>query len=188
MEGSLNLTGHILAMPPASNSPNNIFTRSVVLIVQHKLDGAWGLIVNKKNPKVTLETVMHSVGIEHPYHESTYVGGPVENQRVFVVHTLDWRGSNTIPITPEIGVTGDISILAAINQGEGPKLFRTCIGMCGWAPKQLDGEYKGLPPWNVKTSWIDAPATIDSVFNLSDDDQWEQAIDIIATSKVSNWL
>lgn len=188
MEGSLNLTGHILAMPPHGTS-EGVFARSVVLVCQHKSDGAWGLIVNKINPKITLDKVMVSAGIEdYLYTDSVYVGGPVEAQRVHIVHTLDWRGMSTIPITSDIGVTGDISILAAISRGEGPRLSRCFTGLCGWAGGQLDGEYKGLPPWNTKNSWIDAPATIDAVFNLKGDDQWEQAIDIIATSKVSNWL
>lgn len=188
MEGSLNLTGHILAMPPAGSDPDSVFTRSVVLIVSHKKEGAWGLIVNKRNPRISLDIVMQSAGIEYPHAESTYVGGPVEPQRVYIVHTLDWRSQSTVAVTPEIGITGDMSVLAAISQGEGPKLYRACIGISGWAPGQLDGEYKGLPPWNAKRSWLDAPATIDAVFNSNGDEQWEQAIDIIATSKVSNWL
>ena len=188
MEGSLNLTGHIIAMPPRGNEPDNIFSRSVVLVVSHKKEGSWGIIVNKQNPRVGLSLVMQSAGIDHVHDETTFVGGPVEQQRVYVVHTLDWRSHSTVSITPEIGVTGDISILAAINQGEGPKLYRACIGIAGWAPGQLDGEYKGLPPWDLKRSWLDAPATVDAVFNSTGNEQWEQAIDIIAKSKVSNWL
>lgn len=188
MEGSLNLTGHIIAMPPSKNAPGTIFTQSVVLIAQHDSDGAWGIIVNKKSPRVTLDLIMNSVGIDHAYNESVYVGGPVEPQRVYVVHTLDWQGPNTISITPEIGITGDITVLAAINQGQGPKLYRACVGMCGWSSGQLDGEYKGLPPWDAKRSWLGAPATIDAVFNATDNAQWEQAIDIIAAAAVSSWL
>lgn len=188
MEGSLNLTGHIIAMPPHGKA-DNIFARSVVLIAQHKSDGAWGLVLNKPNNKITLDKIMVSAGIdEYLYSDTVYTGGPVETQRVHILHTLDWQGMTTIPITSEIGVTGDISVLAAISQGAGPRLFRTFVGLSGWSAGQLDGEYKGLPPWNTRSSWLDAPATIDSVFNLNGDDQWEQAIDIIATSKVSNWL
>jgi len=188
MEGSLNLTGHIIVMPP-HGATEGIFTRSVVLIAQHKQDGAWGLVMNKINPKITLDKIMDSAGIDdYLYTDTVYYGGPVEASRVHIVHTLDWRGMTTIPITPEIGVTGDISVLAAISRGEGPRLFRTCVGLSCWSAGQLDGEFNGLPPWNTKHSWIDAPASVNAVFNLSGDDQWEQAIDIIATSKVSNWL
>jgi putative transcriptional regulator len=188
MQGSLNLTGHILAMPPRGSN-DSIFEKSVVLIAQHKNDGAWGLIVNKINTKITLDKIMESAGInDYLYTDTVYTGGPVEQQRVHILHTLDWRGMTTIPITSEIGVTGDISVLAAISRGEGPRLFRTYVGLSAWSSGQLEGEYKGLPPWNTKHSWLDAPATIDSVFNLKGDDQWEQAIDIIATAKVSDWL
>jgi putative AlgH/UPF0301 family transcriptional regulator len=78
--------------------------------------------------------------------------------------------------------------MAAIAGGVGPKLFRTCVGHAGWAAGQLDGEYKGLPPWKPEQRWLDAPATIDSIFDLTNDAQWEKCIDIVAASKVSDWL
>lgn len=186
MHGSLNLTGHIVVMPPHGTDSN--FYKTVVLVAQHQEEGAWGLIVNKINKRITLDNIMISSGIDYRYTEPVFTGGPVEPQRIHVVHTLDWRSRSTISITPEIGITGDISILAAIANSEGPKLYRTCVGVTGWGPKQLDGEYKGLPPWSVKTSWIDAPATIESIFNSTGDDQWEQAIGIIASSKISDWF
>jgi putative AlgH/UPF0301 family transcriptional regulator len=67
-------------------------------------------------------------------------------------------------------------------------LFRTCLGVTGWAAGQLDGEYKGLPPWKPEQRWLDAPATIDAVFNLNNDEQWEKCIDIVASSKISAWF
>lgn len=186
MEGSLNLTGHILAMPPQAT--DSVFARSVIVVAQHNAKGAWGLVVNKPNPRITLDIVMLSAGIDYDNPETVYTGGPVENNRVHIIHSLDWRGLSTISVAPDMGITSDVSVLAAISRGEGPKLYRTCIGIAAWAAGQLDGEFKGFPPWKQKNSWIDAPATIDAVFNLRADEQWEQAIDIIATSKVASWL
>lgn len=186
MQGSLNLTGHILAMPPKGSDSS--FQKSVVLVVQHREEGAWGVVVNKINPRITLDAVMRSAGIDYRHTQPVFTGGPVETQRIHVVHSLDWRSQSTISITPEIGITGDVSVLAAISIGEGPQFYRTCLGVSGWGPKQLDGEYKGLPPWTTRCSWIDAPATLESIFNGTGDEQWEQSIGIIASSKIKTWF
>ena len=186
MKGSLNLTGHILVTQP--KSPDSIFSRGVISIAKHDANGAWGLMINKPTNKVTLGQVMASAGISYPGRENIYVGGPVDTHRVHVIHTLDWRGNATVPVTSEIGITSEISVMTAIAGGIGPKLFRTCVGLAGWTAGQLDGEYKGLPPWKPEQRWLDAPATVDSVFDLNNDDQWEKCIDVVASSKVSDWL
>jgi putative transcriptional regulator len=186
MKGSLNLTGHILVAQP--KGPDSLFSRSVIVIAQHTVEGAWGLMVNKPTTKVSIGQVMASSKLSYSGHDEIYVGGPVETHRVHVIHSLDWACSSTMPITSEIGVTSEVSIMAAIAGGVGPKLFRTCVGHAGWAAGQLDGEYKGLPPWKPEQRWLDAPATIDSIFDLTNDAQWEKCIDIVAASKVSDWL
>jgi putative AlgH/UPF0301 family transcriptional regulator len=91
-------------------------------------------------------------------------------------------------ITDDIGISKDVSILAAIASGEGTALFIACVGNCAWAPGQLDGEMSGEMPWHQNTSWLDTPASIESVFNLTEEEQWQRAIEIVAHDKVSSWL
>jgi len=186
MIGSLNLTGHILASQP--KGPDSLFTRGIIVVAKHNDEGAWGLMVNKPTTRISLSQVMASTGIAYSGQESIYVGGPVDTHRVHVIHSLDWQSAGTVPVTSEIGITSEMSVMLAIAGGEGPNLFRTCLGVTGWAAGQLDGEYKGLPPWKPEQRWLDAPATIDAVFNLNNDEQWEKCIDIVASSKVSAWF
>jgi putative transcriptional regulator len=186
MNGKINLTGHILVSQPRNEDP--YFSQSVVLIAKHSTSGAWGLVVNKPTSVITLDNIMKSAGIVSNKKDKVYFGGPVENNRVHIIHTLDWASSNTITITKDIGITNDMSILAAISQNEGPALFRTCVGVCGWEAGQLEGEYKGEHPWKSQNKWLDAPATIESVFHLTEEDQWKRAIEIVAQNKISEWL
>lgn len=187
MQGSLNLTGHILCAQPKCIDP--YFARSVVVVAAHNENHSWGVIVNKQHSIITVSDIMSSAGIEYPLNETPiYVGGPVEQGRVHVIHSLDWTGTSTVAVTSDIGITGDISVLAAIAGGCGPSLYRIVAGMCVWGPGQLDGEYKGLPPWKLEHRWLDAPADLDAVFDQTGNNQWEKSIEIVAKSVISTWF
>lgn len=180
------LAGQIIISQPRSEDP--YFSKSVILVAKHGPQGAWGLMINKISANLKLGTIMNAVGIDSVKQDRIYIGGPVDTHRVFIVHSLDWYSANTIQITKDIGVTNEMQVLTAIHQGEGPALFRTCIGSCGWSPGQLDGEYKGEAPWKSNNRWLNAPATIESVFSLSEDDQWQKGIEFAAQSAVASWL
>lgn len=180
------LSGHLLVAQPSSADP--YFSNSVIVVAKHTPAGAWGLMVNKPTQKITLNQVMQQTGILSDKSDKIYVGGPVDNNRVYVLHTLDWRSSTTMPISKDIGITTDISILAAISEDEGPALFRTCLGLSSWSPGQLDNECAGIAPWRQSDSWLYAPATIQTAFHLTGDDQWNQSIDYVAKTAISKWL
>jgi putative transcriptional regulator len=68
--------GKILISTP--DISGDIFSRSVVLIIEHDAHGAFGFILNKKNYFMS-ENMKHLLGTELEVYE----GGPVENDRVF---------------------------------------------------------------------------------------------------------
>jgi putative transcriptional regulator len=186
MKDSLNLTGHIVVSQPKCR--DSFFSKGVIMVVDHKPNGAWGLMVNKPTRSLTLDTVMQAVGIESKKQDKIFVGGPVESHRVNIIHSLDWCAANTIKIGNDFGITNNLSVLAAIQEGTGPALFRACLGAAVWSAGQLEAEYEGQSPWRQEDRWLDAPATLESVFNLNSDEQWERCIEIVAKNKVSAWL
>ena len=187
MQGSLNLTGHILCSQP--KCLDAFFNKSVVVIAQHSEKHSWGVMVNKVHPDFNIGTLMANAGVAYPDDpRPIFIGGPVEPGRVHVIHSLDWQGSSTIAVTHDIGITGDISILAAIAGGQGPSLYRICAGLCVWGPGQLDGEQKGIPPWKPEHRWLDAPATLEAIFDQNGEEQWQKSIEIVANSVISTWF
>jgi len=186
MKEKKSLAGHIIVAHPKLEEP--YFSKSVIILSKHYQGGAWGLMVNKPAPKTTIDQIMQSVGIMSKKQDRIYIGGPVDTHRVFVLHSLDWRASTTMKVSEDIGISNDISVLAAIADGVGPALYRACVGHCGWAPGQLDGELAGEIPWQHNTRWLDIPATIESVFNLNEEDQWQQGIELVAQNKIASWL
>ena len=188
------LAGHILVSQPKST--NSHFQKSVILVAQHGPAGAWGVIVNKEASRLDLRSVMSAAGIDYPEHlmripgknGPVCLGGPVEPSRVHVVHTLDWFSSGTIRITDEIGITGEMSILTAIANDEGPEIWRVGVGLAAWSAGQLDGEMSGVSPWTPDHQWLTCPATVELVLSGNGDEQWQRAIDSCVNTKISEFF
>jgi len=109
--------------------------------------------------------------------------------KIHVVHSLDWMGPSTVELAPGIGITNDVSVLAAISQGEGPEHFRACAGYWLWENGVLDQmldprDHNCLEPYR----WEVTPATSRNVFLVDPEDQWDQAIEDSAKFNIANWI
>jgi len=177
------LAGKILVAQPKNQSSH--FAKSVILLAQHGINGAWGVMVNKEASSVDIKTVMSAAGIDYPGHASVYIGGPVEPTRVHIVHTMDWFSNSTLQIAPNLGITGDFSILSAISGNEGPLLWRAGIGLAAWSAGQLDGEQSGIAPWMPDHRWLTADATEEICLSGTGEEQWQRAISHCVNQKIS---
>lgn len=115
----------------------DIFSRSVVLIIDHNENGAFGLILNKKNDAVSKE-MTRVFGIEVEVFE----GGPVENNKIFFIIKGDPITNFYMDIHAGYYVTEDTqSVVSAVVEGkiamDDMKIFS---GYSGWASQQLEGE------------------------------------------------
>lgn len=185
------LAGQLLIAQPRNNQGH--FQKSAIILAQHGPAGAWGVVVNKEAPNVSIKNVMSAAGIDYPdrlmlipgKNGPIYMGGPVEQTRVHVVHTMDWFASSTIQITDRLGITGEMSVLAAISQEEGPELYRIGVGLAAWSAGQLDGEQSGILPWTQDHQWLTTKATEDLVLTGSGDEQWQRCIESCVSNKVA---
>lgn len=108
MSASEFLTGQLLVSQPRNIEGH--FAHTSVLVAQHNLSSAWGVVINRVAKTLTMQNIMAAAGIEYYGNEPIYVGGPVEPTRVHVVHSLDWSSASTLKITDDIGITGDVSV------------------------------------------------------------------------------
>jgi len=185
------LAGQLLIAQPRNIQGH--FQKSAIILAQHGPGGAWGVVVNKEAPNVNIKNVMSAAGIDYPdrlmlipgKNGPIYMGGPVEQTRVHVVHTMDWFASSTIQITDRLGITGEMSVLAAISQEEGPELYRIGVGLAAWSAGQLDGEQSGILPWTQDHQWLTTKATEDLVLTGSGDEQWQRCIEACVSNKVA---
>lgn len=127
--------GKILISTP--DISGDIFSRSVVLIIDHTEDGAFGLILNKKNSKMS-----NRFKNFFDFDIEVYDGGPVENDKVFFIIKGKKVTENFTAINYEYYLTEDIElIINAVLQNEisiqDVKIFS---GYSGWSASQLENE------------------------------------------------
>lgn len=127
--------GKILISTP--DISGDIFSRSVVLIIDHDEKGAFGMILNKKNHNMSIQ-LNEMLG----YNIELYEGGPVETDRIFFIIKGEPVTESYIPIHEEYYLTEDIEgvILAVIEKRLSMDQFKVFAGYSGWSPNQLDEE------------------------------------------------
>jgi putative transcriptional regulator len=140
MEAPVSLSGQLLLAMPGIGDPR--FSRAVIAMCAHDRNGALGIGIGKVHDGITLHALLEQVDIEPgvapdcPIH----IGGPVEQQRGFVLHSADWTGGDTLKVGTRWGLTSTLDVLRAIAEGKGPGRWLIALGYAGWDGGQLDGE------------------------------------------------
>ena len=169
------LVGQALIAMPNMGDPR--FERSVVLICSHEDDHAMGVVINKQIKDVTvgdllkqLEIKAEGVVSENPVH----YGGPVQQDRGLVIHTLDYRSSQTLVVGDNIGVTGTRDILADVAGDDPssppPEKYFLALGHAGWDGGQLEEEI-------AMNAWANCEAEEALVFTNGNIDIWKSALE-----------
>jgi len=147
------LTDHFLIAMPALRDP--FFASSVVYLVQHNENGAFGIIVNKPI-KMSISEVLDQLGIddERPANapQDVLYGGPVEKEKGFVLHDAEPQWPSSMAIRAGLTLTTSKDILQSIGHNEGPSRYLVALGCSGWNAGQLEKEIR-------ENTWITCPAT-----------------------------
>ena len=154
------LKGHLLVASPHLLDPN--FVRTVVLLMHHNEDGAFGVVLNRPTES-TLKELWEKVG-ESPCEseERVHLGGPVSGP-LMAVHTDASLGE--MEIVPGVYFAAQRDHLEGlIRQDE--HAFRFFVGHSGWGGGQLENELK-------QGAWLTMPATSELVF-YDHDDLWRK--------------
>lgn len=160
------LEGRLLIATPTVSGP--VFQQSVIYLFAHNASGAMGVVINKPLESVHYTSIFEQVGIDVTPNSrplAIYHGGPVEETRGFVLHSSEYKSSDSVDQHNGLAVTSSAGILRDLAAGNGPKQALLCVGYAGWAPGQLEAEIEA-------NSWITVPATPDLLFNTSDDLKW----------------
>ena len=169
MTDTLYLTNQFLIAMPGLEDPN--FFHAVTYICEHNDEGALGLVINRPLD-MQLGEILRHVQLEDAQPESrqipVHLGGPVQQDRGFVLHDPlgDWEA--TLKVTDRIGITSSLDILAAIAKNEGPEHALITLGYAGWGAGQLEREM-------AENTWLNGPANPDILFVTPDEERWKAA-------------
>ena len=173
MSDQTNLTNHFLIAMPGLADQN--FHHTVTYICEHNQDGAMGITLNRPTD-LHLNDILGQLEISNIDSEAgeqtIYIGGPVQTDRGFVLHTGDSRWDSTLAITDNISITTSIDILQAIAKGEGPNKTLIALGYSGWGAGQLEEEM-------LDNAWLSGPADEGIIFDLPVTERWRAAATFI---------
>lgn len=130
--------GRILIAEPFL--PGSYFNRSIVFLVDHTEEGSVGFILNKP-VDFPVEEFKH----EFPLCKfNVYMGGPVNIDSIYYIHTLGKQVPNSIHIKDNLYWGGDYDHLKnLINSGNASAdQVRFFLGYSGWEKNQLQEELK----------------------------------------------
>jgi len=166
MVNSTYLTNHFLIAMPALEDPN--FFHTVTYICEHNAEGALGLVINRPLD-IRLEEVFNHMELTDATPRArqmpVHLGGPVQQDRGFVLHEPlgDWEA--TLKVTDRIGITSSVDILAAIAREAGPEHSLIALGYAGWGAGQLEQEM-------LDNAWLSGPADPEILFSTPDERRW----------------
>ena len=166
----VSLAGQFLVAAPSMVDPR--FDRTVILMVAHDQNGAFGIVVNRLIGERPIATLLQRLG-ENDTSAITgnvrvFSGGPVQPGVGFVIHSADYHRAQTLDIDGRLGVTSSREILHDIGSDKGPKQSLIAFGYAGWGPGQLEDEIKNRV-------WVTAPVELRLIFDEDRDKLWEAA-------------
>jgi putative transcriptional regulator len=158
----MSYAGYFLIAKPVLQDPN--FKRSVVFLLAHNAEGAFGLVVNRP---------AEAEGLPWP----VFLGGPCPSPGLIMLHGhQDWADASEDDAEKEKerqlapGIySGDATCLDRASQTEVPEKlrFRVFSGYAGWGRGQLEGEL-------AAGAWSLAAANGSVLFNTPVEDLWER--------------
>jgi putative transcriptional regulator len=163
----MSLAGSFLVARPQLQDPN--FRRTVVLILAHNADGAFGLVVNRP---------AKAEGLPWPL----FVGGPCPSPGLMMLHGHpEWvesadaadeseaeKGPAPAPeVAPGLFIGNAASLEKAGAAPGEERRFRVFSGYAGWSGGQLEGEL-------AAGAWALAAASGDTLFETPFEDLWER--------------
>lgn len=174
------LENQLLIAMPALGDP--YFNKTVTYICEHNEEGAMGLIINLP-VNLNLDELLSqledekesddiAVPNEHTdkLQQRVLSGGPVAQERGFVLHSPQSCWNSSLSLTDDIMITTSKDILLALGTKEAPENYMVTLGYAGWGPGQLEEELK-------TNSWLTTPADKNILFNTPIEQRWKKATD-----------
>ncbi|MCK6263042.1 YqgE/AlgH family protein [Vibrio sp. ZSDE26] len=173
----MNLTNHFLVAMPGMEDP--YFQHRVIYVCEHNQEGAMGLVINAPID-ITVGGMLKKVDIEpsQPQLNSDSLekpvlnGGPVSEDRGFILHQPKDEYESSIKMTDQISVTTSKDILEVLGTEAEPNSYLIALGYSGWEAGQLEVEL-------AENSWLTIEADPDVIFNTPIRERWRAAVQML---------
>ena len=166
------LAGRLLVAMPGIGDPR--FERAVILLCEHDNGHAMGLTVNRPVEGLTIADLLTRLGVEpgpDTPDDLVLMGGPVEPERGFVLHTRDQgAGPGSISVADGFVLTASREILKALaGTDRRPRRAAMAVGYAGWDAGQLEREIR-------ENVWLTCDADEALLFDDDHAHKWSRAL------------
>ena len=163
------LAGQLLVSLPGLRG--DYFAHSVTLLIEHNRDGAFGLVVNKPLD-ANLSELLSEYDIECNEEVTLLETGPVEQNRLFFLHSSDAKYESSVAINDEITLSTSLDIVHDIAKRQGPRHVVAGLGYAGWSGGQLENEI-------LQDVWLVTPYQLELIFTTPFERRPEEAARLI---------
>ena len=157
--------GILLIADPFLKDPN--FLRTVVFLCEHREEGSFGFVLNRKYENTLDELIPDVEGFKLP----VFYGGPVQMDTIHFLHQYPEDIPGGEEVMKGIYWGGDfVKAVEMIKNGEMDfKKIRFYIGYSGWGNGQLKEEMK-------EKSWLTVKANRKLIFQTSAEEIWKDSL------------
>lgn len=171
-DASAYFTGRLLVAMPGIEDPR--FERSVILLCAHDGSHAMGITINRPVDGLTVAHLLKQLDVAPEpgaVDELVLMGGPVETERGFVLHTNDHASPTAgLDVGGGVSLTATREILQALaGRTERPRRALMALGYAGWDAGQLEREIR-------ESVWLTCEADEGLLFDDDHEHKWSRAL------------
>jgi putative transcriptional regulator len=151
------LAGSLLIARPVLK--DSFFGQTVILLLQHSEEGAFGVVLNRPAPVKDLPFPL-------------FIGGPCKFQGLIMIHGhADWTDAQERQEACPGVYLGNAECINRVSDVEDGQeyQFRVFTGYSGWGPDQLEREL-------TEGSWAVVRSTGEEIFGAPIDELWSRLI------------
>lgn len=149
------------------------FLKTVILLCEHSDEATMGLVLNRPSETSVLAFLRSlSMKPEQQVGGNVFQGGPVQQDRAFVLHQSPHRGPETQVIEGEMCLSFSLESLKMMV-ADIPEKWRIYTGYAGWGKDQLAREI-------AEGSWLLAPARALAMFEETPEKLYDEALSLLA--------
>ncbi len=102
-------------------------------------------------------------------------GGPVSEDRGFILHEPKDNYQSSIQMTDKISVTTSKDILSVLGTEAEPNSYIVALGYSGWTAGQLEKEL-------AENSWLTVEADPSVIFDTPIEERWSKAVQMLGVN------
>jgi len=145
----------------------SFFHRTVLLICQHDVEGAFGLVLNRSTGSNVGEALV--ANLPDPLKQQPlFLGGPVQPQALSYLHSDDFLPDANV--LPNLNLGHSLDELQELSDAfSTTQKLKVFAGYSGWSPGQLDDEMS-------RDTWLTHPASLELIFHPQPEKLWQHVL------------